>query len=716
MVKKRMLKLFVCVFAIGLTTGLAHADITSDLVGHWTMDDGSGATAADSSTILTHDAGLAGTYLWKTGLVGSGCLNCNTGRAATEATSDYSAGAGGLMEDGKLTVACWVKHDSLSIDNQTYFAFYTNSNNRVYFFKRPSGQLRTYMLVAGAKSDRTTSKSLITDTEWHHVAVVLNGASFSYYMDGEFVVTMTLRSLTNWVGEPHFCMASRYADSTSRPFYGSVDDVRLYDRLLTEDDLQELVSLAQYPPTVDAGPMQSVLWQGSPVTLQMDATVTDDGNPVPPSLTYTWSQISGPGTVTFDPCDIVDPCVTFPAAGIYELNLNASDGEKAVDDTVLIRFRSTNDPIAYWNFETGNGTNVVDRSANNNFGTLAGDLEPNWVDGWVDSGALEFCGVGRYDASSYATVTTDTTIDPNLDTLQYEVTLAAWFKINDLANTYYPAIIANSNTGWRLYVETLATNVYGKVTFTPGDSLSGSRASSTRPMDDGYWHHVVGIYDGSKSYLYIDGVLDVTVDNAGLLDTTDSVVPVTIGARSRKDDFTVERSWNGLLDDVYVYDYAISASQVDGLSAMGNLVPIVDAGEDETFYMQNSSLQLAATVIDDGKGDPAVAELKWTADPCTGVSFSDDTIEDPIVTFPEVGTYVLTLTADDGSVISDSVTIAVENPTCQDIIADGLLKSADISGPEGTPDCYIDLYDFAALAGDWLRCNNPQDPGCELLY
>ena len=62
------------------------------------------------------------------------------------------------------------------------------------------------------------------------------------------------------------------------------------------------------------------------------------------------------------------------------------------------------------------------------------------------------------------------------------------------------------------------------------------------------------------------------------------------------------------------------------------------------------------------------------------------------------------------------LTMEVRNQTCQDVIDNGLLMMSDISGPEGNPDCYINLYDFAVFADYWLRCNNPQDPECELIY
>jgi len=705
MVKKRMLKLFLCVFAIGLTAGLANADITSDLVGHWKIDDGTGTTLTDSSANAI-DAELQGSGTWIAGLVGPGAMHFGGGSAVTAASSVYNNS--NLLQDGKLTLAWWGKIDALSAD-KTYFGLYADGSNRIYFrLRNTSGSIRIYSTIVGAGLGSNTG-NVITDTQWHHIGFVIDGATYKVYIDGVLVQTLTNRSLAGLLGDPHVCLATRYTDGTW-PFPGCLDDVRIYNRLLTDSEMLDLVGLAQYPPTVDAGPMMSELWPGSAVTLQMDAAASDDGVPNP--LTYSWSQISG-DTVSFSATDIEDPEVTFPAIGVYELQFSASDGDKTANDTVVIRIRSSNDPMAHWNMDEASGLTALD-SANNNDGTLTGDVVPSRVTGWVGSGALEFFGVEKDTTSSYVDVTTDVALDPNMDLLEYEVTLAAWFKINDLANAYHPAIIANSNTGWRLYVETPANDLYGKVTFTPGDSLSGSRAYSTRSMDDGYWHHAVGIYDGSKSYLYVDGLLDTVVDNAGLLDTTDGV-PVSIGSRNRKDDFTIERSWSGMIDDTYVYDYAIDASQVAALAAMGNLVPQVDAGEDQTFYMQYGSLQLDGTVIDDG--NPVAATLAWTQTDGPGTAaFSDAGIEDPIVTFSEVGVYVLTLTADDGSAISDSVTIAVEDPTCQDVIDDGLLKAADISGPEGVPDCYVDIYDFAMLAGEWLGCNNPQDPECVLLY
>jgi len=51
--------------------------------------------------------------------------------------------------------------------------------------------------------------------------------------------------------------------------------------------------------------------------------------------------------------------------------------------------------------------------------------------------------------------------------------------------------------------------------------------------------------------------------------------------------------------------------------------------------------------------------------------------------------------------------MVLASPTCQNVRYAGLSLIADLSGPEGEPDCYVDLYDFAAFAANWLTGGAP---------
>ena len=78
-------------------------------------------------------------------------------------------------------------------------------------------------------------------------------------------------------------------------------------------------------------------------------------------------------------------------------------------------------------------------------------------------------------------------------------------------------------------------------------------------VNDGQWHHIVGVYDGAKLCLYVDGRLDNSVEVSKSIDTNDA--PVCIGGHSEKG----ERCWNGLIDEVRIYDYALSQNEIAAL-------------------------------------------------------------------------------------------------------------------------------------------------------
>lgn len=81
-------------------------------------------------------------------------------------------------------------------------------------------------------------------------------------------------------------------------------------------------------PVVNPGPGGFITGTNA---ISIIATVTDDGDPNPPgATTYQWSQVSGPGTVTFSNSSAVDTVATFSIPGTYLLRLTADDGEVSV--------------------------------------------------------------------------------------------------------------------------------------------------------------------------------------------------------------------------------------------------------------------------------------------------------------------------------------------------------------------------------------------------
>src|SRR5439155_1058477 len=91
-----------------------------------------------------------------------------------------------------------------------------------------------------------------------------------------------------------------------------------YD-MFTKGDHSSGSGSTNQAPVVDAGPDQTITL---PSSANLNGTVTDDGLPNPPgTVTTTWSEVSGPGAVTFGDASAVDTAASFSAAGTYVLKL-----------------------------------------------------------------------------------------------------------------------------------------------------------------------------------------------------------------------------------------------------------------------------------------------------------------------------------------------------------------------------------------------------------
>lgn len=87
-------------------------------------------------------------------------------------------------------------------------------------------------------------------------------------------------------------------------------------------------------PTIDAGPPQTVHLRDPAV---LEGTVSDDGLPEPPgAVVVEWSQVSGPGPVSFETPTLPATRATFPSLGSYVLRLWVSDGEFDATDTMTV--------------------------------------------------------------------------------------------------------------------------------------------------------------------------------------------------------------------------------------------------------------------------------------------------------------------------------------------------------------------------------------------
>jgi hypothetical protein len=139
------------------------------------------------------------------------------------------------------------------------------------------------------------------------------------------------------------------------------------------------------------------------------------------------------------------------------------------------------------------------------------------------------------------------------------VTVAAWIKVNSF-DKEWQAIVTKGDSAWRLQRNQDKDNLEFACSGLkiPGGSPYGGLYGE-RNVNDGKWHHVAGVYDGQKMTLYVDGGQDVSQPASGPIATNDK--PVYIGENAEM----TGRFWNGLIDDVRVYNCAIGKAEIEAL-------------------------------------------------------------------------------------------------------------------------------------------------------
>ncbi|OHB76680.1 MAG: hypothetical protein A2Z25_13810 [Planctomycetes bacterium RBG_16_55_9] len=206
--------------------------------------------------------------------------------------------------------------------------------------------------------------------------------------------------------------------------------------------------------------------------------------------------------------------------------------------------------LAHWQFDDGSGTTAQDSSGNGHAGALRGD--PTWVAGVIGSGALSLDG-----SDGLVEVGHDESLS-----LTNALSITAWVKLNDLGTYYFllckqPSGTARDNYPGNYEFRTEITSGALQFGHQQTEAEQYTFYTSTAHIAAGQWRHVaVSVTKGGLVEFYVDGVAagsSAQTTNFGVLNTQ----PVRIGGR--KDGYSF---FNGLLDDVYLYDQALSAGQV----------------------------------------------------------------------------------------------------------------------------------------------------------
>jgi hypothetical protein len=239
----------ICLVSFVLVLSIA-GNASADLVAHWKLDEGSGNTVYDSGT-SGNNGTFEGDPRWVAGYYG-----------------------GALEFDGTDNVDCG-NDDSFNITDEITLSAWVNMAQRPAvdtWYTIPWKENAYSMYLYGADNTLTTlcadfwldtGRADIWDgpdidirpNEWTHIAVTFNGTDFEFYVNGERDHTQ------NQPGTIEVSAINFLFTQAGSNFAGLIDDVRLYNRALTQAEiLAAMEGGEEYPYALSPVPEDGALY------------------------------------------------------------------------------------------------------------------------------------------------------------------------------------------------------------------------------------------------------------------------------------------------------------------------------------------------------------------------------------------------------------------------------------------------------------------------
>lgn len=251
---------------------------------------------------------------------------------------------------------------------------------------------------------------------------------------------------------------------------------------------------------------------------------------------------------------------------------------------------SGNLPVAHWKMDENTGVRAYDASGNGNNGTVSGAA---WTQG-KNGPALTFDGTNDYvDCGNGSSLN-----------ISNAITIEAWIKpVGAGVGTYSGILGRGLSNSWGIFSDKTPGALYFRLYNNSG---TYQQVSKDNVFTLGNWIHVVAVYDGALLKTYANGNFLNSISQTGTIQTTENVLQ--IGDITDRD-----YPFNGLIDDVRIYNYVRTPAQIAWDYNHGKPVAHYrfDEGSGITAY-DDSDNNNDGTISIGGSGAQATIGAAWT--------------------------------------------------------------------------------------------------------
>ena len=507
--------------------------VDEGLVGYWKFDEGAGtSTTADASGNDNHLT-LNGMEEGDWTDVSSTDITrfYNPYALSFDGTSSEYAKIDSILGLTKenVTMAMWVNLDSTS-EKGAFIKIGSNNGcgggSDGFGFGVGSNNVDTNGndLIGLYECSRWIDTNTAIGTGWHHLAMTIDESGYpELYIDGASVYSDTIDDPIALDSHYETRIGGYTVQGNQRYSDAILDDVRVYDRPLLAKEIAQLA-------------------QGRESHVQF-------------SVDGSWENNDG----TFN-----------PGYGTVIMKSTSNESIKTGGDAFHnLDIEDPQEPglVGYWKLDEGEdntcsgGEDACDSSGNGNHGTINGGDGDEWVASGTGTAlfynpyAMDFDGSDDYVSTPLLSVST--------------TSIAVWVKADAVDTNYEVLVGADADASNRGYILSKGGQTNQKWNFFLADRSEHAASSADITTS---WTHVVGVHTGNEFQLYVNGALVDTQSSAY------SVVGAPTYSIGRRDYTGFNQYFAGSLDDVRIYNYALTDEQISRLSEGGYASPNLDDG------------------------------------------------------------------------------------------------------------------------------------------
>jgi len=262
---RRIIYLVSLVFVLSMA-----ANASANLILHWPFNDGAGTTAGDASG-NGRNGTLEGDPKWVAGKVG-GALSFSGGgeRVVDDDAGDYLNGL------NAVTVAIWIKSNEINSDSGFIIGEEPDGGDNLLEIRYDAAgatgggtNLLKMAVVAPNDEQQLESSSNVQTTEWQHVTMVwARNEQLKCYIDGELdtpVANGAARDVST--ADITMLIVGQGGKDAGGGWKGLIDDVRIYDEVLSAERIQGVMLGEGYPYAMGPSPEDGAMYPDTWATL-----------------------------------------------------------------------------------------------------------------------------------------------------------------------------------------------------------------------------------------------------------------------------------------------------------------------------------------------------------------------------------------------------------------------------------------------------------------